>query len=186
MTDRLISRPAAALQEGRPHTLFSRGPLTIRIARLNEAPAIVALTSTVFEGRGVCSWASFDNTADVEQLIGRGKLLLAENDKGIVGFAYLEPRLEASRLDLLAVSPSQQRTGIGSQLLDAAERLSSSMRCLFMHIQVINLHWETIRFCRRRGYVEFGIEPLNSQQPVSPHCHIVKMCKQLDVDRLAF
>ena len=186
MTDRLISRPAAVLEEGGPHTLFSRGQLTIRVAGFNEAPAIVALTSTVFKGRAVFSLASFDNTTDVEQLMGRGKFLLAENDTGVIGFAYLEPRPEATRLVLLAVSPSRQRSGIGSQLLDAAERLSSSMRCLFMHIQVMNLHWETIKFCRRRGYVEFGIEPLNSQQQVSPYCHIVRMCKQLDTDRLAF
>jgi GNAT superfamily N-acetyltransferase len=104
----------------------------------------------------------------------------------IVGFVYLKPRLEATRLDLLAVSPAQQRTGIGSQLLYAAERLSSSMRCLFMHIRVMNLHRETIKFCQRRGYVEFGIEAMNRHQPISPHCHVVRMCKQLDIDRLAF
>jgi GNAT superfamily N-acetyltransferase len=116
----------------------------------------------------------------------QGKFLLAENDQGIIGYAYVEPRLEASRLELLAVSPAQQRSGIGSQLLDAAERMSRSMRCLFMHLQVMNLNWETLTFCRRRGYVEFAIEPLHMQEPLSPHCHIVRMCKQLDRDRSGF
>ncbi len=116
----------------------------------------------------------------------QGKFLLAENDQGIVGYAYLEARLEASRLDLLAVSPTKQRSGIGSQLLEAAERMSRSMRCLFVHVQVVNLNWETLTFCRRRGYVEFAIEPLHSREPISPHCHFVRMCKQLDTARAEF
>jgi GNAT superfamily N-acetyltransferase len=187
VTEGLISRPISATEnERKARSLFERGQLTIRLAGLDKAASIAALTSTVFDGRDHYSQAKFDNADDVERLMEQGKFLLAEQDDRIVGFAYLEPRMEATRLDLLAVSPEQQRTGIGSQLLYAAERLSSSMRCFFMHIQVMNLHWETIRFCRRRGYVEFGIEPLNRHQPLSPHCHIVRMCKQLDIDRLAF
>jgi ribosomal protein S18 acetylase RimI-like enzyme len=118
--------------------------------------------------------------------MSQGKFILAENGIAIIGYAYLQPCMEASRLEFLAVSPQQQRAGIGSQLLEAAERLSSSMRCLFMHVQVVSLNWETLKFCRRRGYVEFAIAPLHRQQTVSPHCHIVRMCKQLDKDRSGF
>lgn len=187
MTEGLIPRPLVAVEGGpKARSLFERGQLTIRLARLDEAAAIAALTSIVFDGREHFSRARFDSAGAIERLMMEGKFLLAEKDDRIVGFAYLEPRLEATSLDLLAVSPAQQRTGIGSQLLYAAERLSSSMRCLFMHIRVMNLHWETIKLCQRRGYVEFGIEAVNRQQPISPHCHIVRMCKQLDIDRLAF
>jgi GNAT superfamily N-acetyltransferase len=183
----LIPRPVTVKPSGRKaRSLFERGQLTIRVATPDEASGIATLTRTVFNGRDDFSKAGFDNSDEVERLMARGKFLLAEQDDRIVGFAYLEPRLEASQLDLLAVSPEQQRTGIGSQLLYAAERLSGSMRCFFVHIRVMNLHWETIKFWRRRGYVEFGIEPLQRDQPVSPHCHIVRMCKQLDIDRLVF
>lgn len=186
MVDSLVSSPALSTSAPKAHAFPGRNQLTIRTARLGEASAIAKLTSTVFRGRDHFSRARFDSINDVEQLMAQGKFLLAENDKGIIGFAYLEPRMEASRLDLLAVTPSEQRAGIGSQLLEAAERLSSSMHCFFMHIQVMNLHWETIKFCRRRGYVQFGIKALNGHQPVSPHCHLVRMCKQLNSDRLAF
>src|SRR5580704_5440737 len=187
VTEGLFPTPLAVTENGhKARSLFESGQLTIRLARLDEAAAIAALTSTVFDGRDHFSRANFDSADAIEQLMAEGKFLLAEKDDHIVGFAYLKPRLEATRLDLLAVSPAQQRTGIGSQLLYAAERLSSSMRCLFVHIRVMNLHWETIKFCRRRGYVEFGLEPMNRHQPISPHCHIVRMCKQLDIDRLAF
>ena len=186
MTDRLISGPNGASHRRKAHTLFGVRQLSIRFAKFDEAEAIVHLTNAVFRGRDHFSRTSFASKRDVEKLMTQGKFLLAENDNGIIGYAYVEPRMEASRLELLAVSPTQQRTGIGSQLLEAAERMSRSMHCLFMHVQVMNLNWETLTFCRRRGYVEFAIEPLHIQESLSPHCHLVKMCKQLDTARSEF
>jgi N-acetylglutamate synthase-like GNAT family acetyltransferase len=188
--ERPTSRPKVVANGHKARTvtsaITSKGRLTIRMARSDEAPAIVQLTNAIFRGKTPFSPASFASTRDVEQRMSQGKFLLAENEKEIVGYAYVEPSLEASRLELLAVTPSRQRAGIGSQLLEAAERLSSGMECLFMHLRVVNLHWETIRFCRRRGYVEFGIESLNQSQPISLHCHFVRMCKRLETDRWAF
>jgi N-acetylglutamate synthase-like GNAT family acetyltransferase len=186
VTERFISRSSTVPEAQEAQTLFGRGQLKIRVARLDEAQAIVDLTNTLFSGGEHYSRISFSSRSDVEQLMSQGKFILAENDTAIVGYAYLQLCMEASRLEFLAVSPQQQRTGIGSQLLEAVERLSGSMRCLFMHIQVVNLNWETLKFCRRRGYVAFAIAPLHRQQTVSPHCHIVRMCKQLDNDGSEF
>lgn len=183
--ERFISGPEVFTNGRSTPTAASKSQLTIRLARVDEAAQIVGLIKLIFRGKEHYSRASFANARDVEQLMAQGNFLLAENENGIIGCAYLEPRIEASRLDLLAVAPSQQRAGIGSQLLEAAERLSSSMQCLFMHLRVINLHWETIKFCRRRGYVEFGLESLDRDQPVSLHCHIVRMCKQLNAECMA-
>jgi N-acetylglutamate synthase-like GNAT family acetyltransferase len=182
-----LAHPSRAITNGhRPCEPAIKSRLTIRVARTNEAPAIVELTDTAFHERSHLARARFATAGDVEELMKQGKFLLAENGEEIIGCAYLEPRFEASRLELLAVIPSQQRTGIGSQLLEAAERLSSSMQCLFMHLRVMNLNWETIRFCRRRGYMEFGIESLNKSHPVSRHCHFVRMYKRLNTDSVTF
>ena len=186
VTERLISVPNGASNGRKAHTLFGSGQLRIRLATFHEAEAILELTNAVFHGRHHLSRITFASKSDVETSMTQGKFLLAENDQGIIGYAYLEPRMEASRLELLVVAPAQQRTGIGSQLLEAAERMSRSMRCPFMHVQIMNLNWGILTFCRRRGYVEFAIEPLHMQEPLSPHCHIVRMCKQLDRDRSGF
>ncbi len=186
VAERLISDPEIFTNGRKAPIPRGKSELTIRLARGDDAAQIVQLMRIVFRGKELLSRPGFVSAGDVEQLMTQGKFLLAENETGIIGCAYLELRLEASRLDLLAVAPSQQRAGIGSQLLEAAERLSSSMQCLFMHLRVVNLHWETIKFCRRRGYVEFALESLNGDQPVSLHCHIVRMCKKLKADCLAF
>jgi len=185
VSESLVSRPKAITNGHKATAPASRG-LAIRVARSDEAPAIVELILAIFRGEIHSTCAGFVNAKEVERLMRCGKFLLAENEKQLVGCAYVEPRLEASRLDLLVVNPSHQRAGIGSQLLDAAERLSTSMECLFMHLRVVNLHCETIRFCRRRGYVEFGIESLCRDQPISLHCHVIRMCKRLETDRWAF
>ena len=182
----LVSRPKAITNGHKVPEPPDGGRLAIRVARSDEAPAIVELILAIFRGKTHSTCAGFENAEEVERLMKCGKFLLAESEKQIVGCAYLEPRVEASSLDLLAVTPSHQRTGIGSQLLEAAERLSSNMQCLFMHLRVVSLHWETIRFCRQRGYVEFGIESLNRDQPISLHCHVIRLCKRLETDRWAF
>jgi len=186
VAERLTSEPEIFTNGRKAPIPRGKSELTIRLARGDEAAQIVQLMTIIFRGKKLLSRPGFASAGEVEQLMTQGQFLLAESETGIIGCAYLELRLEASRLDLLAVAPSQQRAGIGSQLLEAAERLSSSMQCLFMHLRVVNLHWETIKFCRRRGYVEFGLESLNGDQPVSQHCHIVRMCKKLKADCLAF
>ncbi len=186
MAEGLSSGPNGASNGRKAHTLFRVGQLRIRLARSDETEAIVELTNTIFRARDLFFRASFGSAGNVAKLMKQGKFLLAETDEAIIGCAYLEPRIEASKLELLAVSPAQQRAGIGSQLLETAERMSRSMRCLYMHVQVMNLNWDTLTFCRRRGYVDFAIKPLHSQQELSPHCHLVRMCKRLDTDRPAF
>ena len=181
-----ISRPAEPANGHRTNAAATKNGLTMRTARAIEAPAILELINLVFREKRYCSPAGFSRIEDIERRMKLGKFLLAENENQIVGCAYVELRLEASRLGLLAVAPSQQRAGIGSQLLEAAERLSISMHFLFMHLRIVNLHWEALSFCRRRGYVEFGIESLSGDQPVSLHCHFVRMFKQLKPDCAAF
>jgi N-acetylglutamate synthase-like GNAT family acetyltransferase len=186
LLQRLVSPPKPITNGHHPSEQAPKGQIIIREATTSDAPAIVELTNVVFRRNRQFSCPRFESETTIQQLLKHGKLLLAEREKAIIGCAYLEPHVEASRLELLAVIPSRQRAGVGSQLLEAAERLSVSMQCFFMHVRVVNVHWQTIRFCRHRGYVQFGIESLTEHEPASPHCHFVKMCKQLNADRLAF
>ena len=185
----LIQRPVygSALSNGRQRepAHSAEKTLTLSLAGAERATAIIAFMKTVYGDHPCSSSIRFDTLHDLEQLMAKGEFLLAENEQQIVGCAYLEPRIEASRLHLLTVAPSQRRSGVGSQLLEAAERLSSSMQCLFMHLQVMNLHWDTIRFYRHRGYSPFGIGPLKKDQTVSLYCHMVRMCKHLAESRSA-
>lgn len=153
--------------------------ITMRVAVRSEAQAIVKLVRCAFQGRLPHSRASFASTRDVEHLIAQGVFLVADREGTIIGCAYLVPNREAARLELLAVCPEHQRAGIGSQLLEAAEDLSRTLQCDYMQIRVLNMCLPVLRFCHRRGYIDFAIESLPTESP-DQHCHLISMSKQLD------
>jgi ribosomal protein S18 acetylase RimI-like enzyme len=186
MTERLMSRESLRTNVPEIHAVFRKEHRKLRIARLDEADAIVNLTKLAFRGRGNFSTVDFAQNSEVERLMAEGKFLVAEIDGAIAGYAYLKPSVEASQLELLAVSPEQQRTGIGSQLVEAAERISFNMQCSYMHVRVMNMNWDLLKFFRRRGYLDFAIESLQIQRNLSPHCHIVKMCKRMESGHSGF
>lgn len=167
-------------------TAYEMKSLRIRRAEFADALTVVNLTSVSFSTQDFPGHVRFTRVSDVENLMMRGRFLLAEEAGTPVACAYVEPRPEASRLEFLAVSPERRRAGIGSQLLEAAEQLSRMMQCAFIHVRVMNFSRETLTFCRRRGYVEFEFEPLSSNSPFSPHCHLIKMCKHLDRNTRGF
>jgi N-acetylglutamate synthase-like GNAT family acetyltransferase len=161
-------------------TFYKMATMKIRSAKIADAQAVVDLINANFSVNDFPNHPRFSRRNEVEALMSKGRFLLAEENNLLVACAYVEPRQEASRLELLAVAPQHRRTGIGSQLLEAVEQLSRMMQCSFIHVRVMNLSRDLLSFCRRRGYVEFELEPLSLDAPFSPHCHLVKMCKQLD------
>ncbi len=154
--------------------------MTLRTARSGEAQLIMNLIHCAFQGRRPQSRPDFSSQSAVEDLIAKGIFLLAEHEGKLLGCAYLEPNMGATRLELLAVCPSKQRSGIGSQLLEVAEDLSRRRECLFMHVRIINVNYPMLKFYRRRGYFQFGIEPMSAESSALAHSHLVVMCKQLD------
>jgi N-acetylglutamate synthase-like GNAT family acetyltransferase len=129
--------------------------------------------------------AAFDE-ACVESLSTKGKFLLAQRDGGLAGCVYVAPAAGSSVLDLLAVNPRMRRSGIGTQLVLAAEGLCHSMKSPYVHITVASLSGEIVKFWRRRGYVEFDRLPCLCQPRSSLGFCMVKMAKQLEGNHLYF
>ena len=154
--------------------------LTLRLADVSEAQAIVDLIRCACRGRLANFKSNFADKSGVETMIANGLFLVAAHEEKLIGCAYLEPSIGAASLELLAVCPTRQRSGIGSQLLEVAEQLSRKMQCLFMHVRVTNQDYTMLMFCRRRGYIQFGIEPMPSEPSPLPFHHLVAMSKQLD------
>ena len=69
-------------------------------------------------------------------------------DKGAtsLGCVYVELRGERAYLGLLSVDPKQQKSGLGSALMNAAEEYCAKEGCRFMDLRIVNL---------RRGVANF-------------------------------
>jgi GNAT superfamily N-acetyltransferase len=114
----------------------------------------------------------------VRQLLEKGKFLLFELAGKLLACVYVELRGERGYFGLLAVDPAQQRAGIGSRLIDAAEEYCRAAGCSFMDLTVVNLRKELPGYYRQRGYVENGTVPFPSDQyPPKMPCHLIKMSK---------
>jgi len=152
--------------------------LSLRIAEPSQAGLIVDFLNRTIHG-GPYSGRSIDGE-HFARLLQKGKFLLAKREETLVGCVYVEPRaVGPSLLEFLVVTPQLRRSGIGSQLIEAAEGVCRNTNSKYLQVQVDNLNRETARFCRRRGYVEFdGFSgQRDSRSPCD--CQPLKMVKHL-------
>jgi GNAT superfamily N-acetyltransferase len=119
----------------------------------------------------------------VRDFLQKGTFLVAGNgaasDSSLRGCVYVERRGDRSYLGLLAVDPSLQKSGLGSQLMNAAEEFCAKAGSRFMDLRIVNVRTELPVFYHRRGYVETGTEPFPPGLSPKLPCHFVLMSKPL-------
>jgi len=116
---------------------------------------------------------------EVAGLLEAGTFLLAEDDKGLQGCVYLALENDGAYLGLLSVLPGQQKRGLGSALMNAAENFCRDGGCKFMTIKIVNLRTELPEFYRKRGYRETGTSAFPVDIPTKLPCHFIDMSKPL-------
>lgn len=143
--------------------------LIIRKAIADDAPRIVALVNAAY--RGDSSRMGWTTEADLLEGIRTDRaeimailddqdamLLVAVSDAAIVASVHLQKNADAAFLGMFAVNPRAQGTGIGKQMLVAAERqVQAAWNVRRMRMKVINVRHELIAFYERRGYLRTGV-----------------------------
>jgi N-acetylglutamate synthase-like GNAT family acetyltransferase len=151
-----------------------------RTADLADAENIARLVNAAFRVERFFIDADRTNPDKVRELLAKGKFLLVEEAGALIGCVYVELRGERGYFGLLAVDPARQRTGMGRNLVDAAEGHCRAAGCLFMDLTTVNLRKELPAYYRRFGYVENGTLPFPADQfPPKMPCHLVRMSKPL-------
>ena len=153
--------------------------MKIRVAQIEDATNISLLVNDAFRPERFFIDADRTNPDKVRALLDKGKFLLAENDGKLAGCIYVELKGERGYFGLLAVDPTLQRSGLGSQLVAEAEQICLSAGCHVMDLTIVNLRKELPAFYRRLGYTESGTLPFPSDQQANQPCHLVRMSKPL-------
>lgn len=84
-------------------------------------------------------------------------ILKYENAAGtIIGCVYLQQKGDALYLGMLTVDPGLQGSGIGKELLKAAEEYGREVGCKKVTMTVISVRHELISWYERHGYVITG------------------------------
>ena len=114
----------------------------IRLGEASDASAIAALVNDAFGPERFFIETDRTNPEKVGVLLEKGRfLLLFENEK-LAGCVYAELRGERGYFGLLAVDPKLQRTGLGGQLIAAAEDYCRAAGCRDMDLTFVNVREE--------------------------------------------
>lgn len=95
----------------------------------------------------------------------QGVFLLAEDESGrLVASVYLELRGTRGYIGMLAVTPAQQRSGIGRRMMQAAEDHFRAHHCTDVDLTVLSVRTELPPI-----YLSYGFEITGAEPFVYPH-----------------
>jgi N-acetylglutamate synthase-like GNAT family acetyltransferase len=152
----------------------------IRIAEAADIAAITAVINAAF-GKAEAFFIERDRVgqADVRSFLEKGRFLVVDRSGTLAGCVYLELRGPRAYLGLLSVDPEQQKSGLGTRLMEAAESFAAQAGCRFMDLRTVNLRTDNRAFYRRHGYLEAGTEPFPAELETKLPCHFVNLSKPL-------
>lgn len=139
-----------------------------KIAEFRDAPEIVGLVNAAYRGAtGLRSWTTEAHFISgqridlerVQELLAKpGTLiLLAYSGERLIGCVELQEEMGEAYLGMLTVHPDFQKHGMGSKILQAAERACrEKLLCSAVHMHVISIRTELIAWYMRRGYSKTG------------------------------
>lgn len=142
--------------------------LTFRDATDADVDTLVALVESAY--RGDSSRAGWTTEADLlkgqrtdsEDVLSvirtpGSRLLTVEREGTVIACCQLEHRGDHAYFGMFAVSPTQQGTGLGKQIIAEAERFArEEWGADEMHMTVITAREELIAWYERRGYRRTG------------------------------
>ena len=137
-------------------------------ATIADAAELSALINSAY--RGETSKKGWTTEADLlegtrtseEELISiiassNHYLLKFIRDEKIIGSVLLIAKKEVLYLGMLTVSPELQNSGIGKQLLQAAEQLAQQLELSKIQMTVIGIRKELLAWYIRNGYEDTGL-----------------------------
>ena len=154
--------------------------MQIRFAAASDAEALTVLINQAFQVEKFFIDADRITLEEVRNRLAGGAFLVMEEDGTIRACVYVELRGERGYFGLLSVDPCRQRSGLGSQLVGAAEEYSRARGCRIMDLQVVNLRAELPPYYRSRGYRESGVAPFPPGVSTRLPCHFIRMSKRLE------
>ncbi len=159
----------------------AQSDIRIRTATAADAASMIPVVNAAFAVETFIDGTRTDEER-MSEMMRKGEFLLAERDSGrVVACVYTELRGERGYFGMLAVDPSEQGTGLGRRMVEAAEDYCRERGCKFMDITVLDLRPELPPFYRKLGYIETGTEEFHPSRPLRDgiECHCIVMSKTL-------
>ena len=143
-------------------------------------PAMIPIVNAAFAVEEFLEGTRTD-TERMSAMMRKGTFLVAEKAGEVVASVYTEMRGERAYFGMLAVDPSQQGTGLGRKMAEAAEARCRGLGAKFIDIAVLSLRPELPPLYNKLGYVGTGTEEFRPSRPLKAgvECHAIIMSKAL-------
>ncbi len=153
--------------------------ISIRSAISSDVEAIVRLVNAAFLVERFFIERDRTNPEMVRGLMKKGKFLLAEDGPSLVGCVYVELQGENGYLGMLSVDPARQRSGIGRQVIAAAEDYFRGAKCRSSDLRIVNVRTDLLALYHKLGYIETGTAPYVEIVATKIPVHFILMSKPL-------
>jgi GNAT superfamily N-acetyltransferase len=160
-------------------TRLSFDGLRIRTAGNADEEALAALINIAFRVELPFIEGDRINPGGVREYMKKGNFLLAQDSFGLAGCVYVELRGDRGYLGLLGVEPRRQGTGLGRNLMDAAETYFRDAGCVAVDLRIVSERAPLPSFYRHLGYAETGTAPFPHDVPAKVPCHYILMSKSI-------
>jgi sugar-phosphatase len=173
------------LREGR--LMVAVGPdsrdseLRVRVASVSDCEALASLINSAFAIEKFLEGERTDQE-QLKEMMRKGQFLLGCDAAGqLVASVYVEVRGSRGYFGMLAVHPQQQKNGLGSKMVGAAEEYCRARGCGAMDLVVLSLRTELPPLYRKLGYAESGVEEFHPERAFigTADCHCIVMSKDL-------
>lgn len=158
----------------------SEARIRIRRGSEDDVPALTRLINAAFVVEQIVFDGDRVDELGVHVYMSSGTFLVAEDSSVLAGCVYIETRGDRSYLGLLSVQPKRQGTGLGRQLVAAAENFAQESGSRRMDLRVISSRSEQLLpFYQRLGYVFIRTEPFPLSLLTKVPSHYLLMSKPL-------
>lgn len=155
--------------------------ITLRKASLSDCGAMVPLINAAFS---IEKFIEGERTSEdqLKQMMQKGEFLLGYDPRGrLLASVYVEVRGSHGYFGMLSVDPTQQGSGVGRKMIEAAEKYCRERGCKVMDLNVLSVRRELPPLYRKLGYKENGTEEFRPSRPLKDgaECHCIVMSKEL-------
>jgi GNAT superfamily N-acetyltransferase len=144
-----------------------------------DVEALTGLINAAFVVEHIAIEGDRVDAEGVRGYMARGRFLLLEEGTALLGCVYTELRSAHGYVGLLSVDPVRQGSGLGRQLMYAAEKYFGEAGCTAVDLRIISARPELLRFYGKLGYAETGISPMSIDAPLKMACHFIHLSKPL-------
>ena len=124
--------------------------LSLRLARASDAAVIANLSRDLIEYGLRWRWTEQRVAASISA--DNTNVLVARRDNRLTGFGIMSYGVHVAHLNLFAVAPEYQRTGVGRQLLQWLEKCAAVAGIVTIALEVRAANTGAQRFYESMGY----------------------------------